>query len=380
MVIFFSPQPCLYDVVILCYHWGMQLAHLEVENFRNYTELIWEPSPDGNLILGANGAGKSNLLESIFLLATGRSFRNAADRDLVRMGENGYALMAQAGDGSQTREVRLLYGYGEKRRASDMVGILKAVSFSPEDIAMVAGEPLLRRRFLDLWLGQVSPMYLADLGRAREAVQAKAHALRLVAQGMWGESQLEVWDATLAQEGARVMVARREAVAKLALAAQEVYQRLGGMEELVVHYKPAGRIADLGVEEAAVVLEEEMRERRSGEIALRQPLVGPSRDDLTITLGGMELRRKGSRGQQRIAGLGLKLAVWELMQREGQSGVLLLDDPASELDPRWVQGLVEGLDASRQFVLTATTVPCGWQAGMGAEWEISDNSIKRTKD
>jgi DNA replication and repair protein RecF len=368
----------------------MQLAHLEVENFRNYPELVWEPSSGGNLILGANGAGKSNLLESIFLLATGRSFRNAADRDLARMGESGYALMAQAGDGSQSREVRLLYGYGEKRRASvdgrhvtrqsEMVGILKAVSFSPEDIAMVAGEPVLRRRFLDLWLGQVSPMYLADLGRAREAVLAKSHALRLVAQGMWGESQLEVWDATLAREGARVMVARREVVAKLALAAQEVYQRLGGMEKLEVCYKPAGRIADLGLEEAAVVLEEEMRERRSGEIALRQPLVGPSRDDLTITLGGMELRRKGSRGQQRIAGLGLKLAVWELMQREGQSGVLLLDDPASELDPRWVQGLVEGLDANRQFVLTATTVPCGWKSGMGAEWEIRDNCIKRTKD
>ncbi len=365
----------------------MQLARLELSNFRNYTELDWEPSPGGNLILGMNGAGKSNVLESIFLLATGRSFRGALDRDLVRVGENGYALMALACDESQSREVRLLYGAGEKRRASidgrhvtrqtEMVGILKAVSFSPEDIAMVAGEPVLRRRFLDLWLGQMSPMYLADLGRAREAIVAKAHALRLVAHGAWGESQLEVWDATLAQEGARVMVARRDAVDKLAAVVQEVYAGLGGMNELEVRYKPAGRIGSLDASEAVAALLEEMGERRAGELAMKQPLVGPSRDDVTITLGGMELRRKGSRGQQRIAALALKLAVWELMQREGQSGVLLLDDPASELDPGWVQGLVAGLDTNRQFVLTATVVPHGWQPTLGTVWEIAEGRITK---
>jgi DNA replication and repair protein RecF len=368
----------------------MQLARLELSNFRNYTELAWEPSPGGNLILGINGAGKSNLLESIFLLATGRSFRGALDRDLVRVGESGYALMAQACDESQSREVRLLYSAGEKRRASvdgrhvtrqtEMVGILKAVPFSPEDIAMIGGEPVQRRRFLDLWLGQMSPLYLADLGRAREAIVAKAHALRLVAHGAWGESQLDVWDATLAQEGARVMVARRDALDKLAAVAQEVYAGLGGMNELEVCYKPAGRIGALDASEAARALLEEMGERRVSELAMRQPLVGPSRDDLTLTLGGMELRRKGSRGQQRIAALALKLAVWELLQREGQSGVLLLDDPASELDPRRVQGLVEGLDGTRQFILTATVVPHGWQSGMGTEWEIADGRIERTKD
>jgi DNA replication and repair protein RecF len=365
----------------------MQLAHLELGNFRNYSELVWEPSPGGNLIMGANGTGKSNLLESIFLLATGRSFRGALDRDLLRVGENGYALMAKAGDESQSREVRLLYSYGEKRRASvdgrhvtrqsEMVGILKAVSFSPDDIAMIGGEPLLRRRFLDLWLGQISPIYLADLGRAREAVLAKSHSLRLVAQGVWDESQLEVWDSTLANEGARVMTTRRDAVAKLADTAQEVFHKLGGTETLEVCYKPAGKIAELGVEEAATALEQEMRERRAGEIALQQPLVGPSRDDLSIAMGGMELRRKGSRGQQRIAGLALKLAVWELLGSEGQQGVLLLDDPASELDPHWVQGLLAGLDSNRQFVFTATTVPRGWQPAMGTEWEIAEGRITK---
>jgi DNA replication and repair protein RecF len=366
----------------------MQLVHLELANFRNYPELTWDPSPGGNLILGINGAGKSNLLESIFLLATGRSFRNANDRDLVREGEKGgYVLMAQAGNESQNREVRLLYSFGEKRRASidgrhvtrqtEMVGILKAVSFSPEDIAMIAGEPVLRRRFLDLWLGQMSPVYLADLGRVREAVLAKAHALRLVAHGAWGESQLDVWDETLAQEGARVMVARRDAIAKLAAVAQEVFHHLGGMEELEVGYKPAGRIGALNAAEAAGALLEEMGERRVSELAMRQPLVGPSRDDLSISLGGMELRHKGSRGQQRIAALALKLAVWELMQREGQSGVLLLDDPASELDPRRVQGLVEGLNSTRQFVLTATVVPHGWHDDMGTVWKIADGRIAK---
>jgi len=364
--------------------------HVELANFRNYPELNWDPSPGGNLILGINGAGKSNLLESIFLLATGRSFRGAADRDLVRVGESGYALMAQAGYEANSREIRLLYSFGEKRRASidgrhvsrqtEMVGILKAVSFNPEDIAMIGGEPVLRRRFLDLWLGQISPVYLADLGRAREAVLAKSHALRLVAHGAWGESQLAVWDATLAQEGARVMTARREAVAKLAAMAKEVFASLGGMEELEVSYKPAGRIGALDSSEAAGALLEEMGERRASELAMRQPLVGPSRDDLSIAIGGMELRRKGSRGQQRLAALALKLAVWELMQREGQSGVLLLDDPASELDPHWVEGLVSGLDSARQFILTATVVPHSWHEDIGTVWEIAEGRIKRIKD
>lgn len=365
----------------------MLIIRLTATNFRNYVDLDWSPHPGCNLIVGENGTGKSNLLEAITLLATGRSYRGATDRDILHVGSSEYILSAHLEDERETREVRLLYSQREKRRASldsrtltrqsEMVGILRAVMFSPEDITISSGEPAIRRRFLDLWLGQASGAYLAHLSRAREAAAQKGAALRAVAKGGLESSSLEAWDAELAEAGAHIMLWRRDALTRLEPIAGSLFSELGGTEKLVMEYRSAAVLPDSSDPESIKeALLREMHTKRRMELAFGAALVGPGRDDIYIGLGKMDLRRRGSRGQQRLAALALKLAVWRLMADDGKQALLLLDDPLSELDEERTLRLLDGISAEGQVIVTGTRSITGWPDSRGETWQVSLGSIK----
>lgn len=391
----------------------MQLTELSLWNFRNYGRLHLELEGDLFLLVGANAQGKTNLLEAIGLLVTGRSPRTSRHRDLVRWGEThgGVRARARRRHSSVEVEVRLqvdgprtLLVHGKPvSRTSQLLGQLHAVFFFPDDLQMVKGSPALRRRFLDLQLSQVNRAY-------RERLVAYQRILRqrnaLLAQGLSGRetaARLSPWDQQLAEVGGRLMAQRAQAVAALSRRAQEVHQQIsGGRERLILTYRPfwataaeggegagAGEEAlgpDAGAEPPADPewwserLEEEIQRRRGEEIYRRSTLVGPQRDDLDIWIDGRPARSFASQGQQRTVVLACKMAEVEyICEQTGEAPLLLLDDVFSELDERRRTQLLETVGSQGQTFVTSTTpdVYGHWRGLKACLFEIHQGTLTR---
>lgn len=314
------------------------------------------------LIVGANGAGKTNLLEAIHFLAVCRSFRTSADRDLVLAGETGFALRAVACGREGERRFELGYEAPGRKRAAvngeelprllDYVGAFPVVSFVPEDLALVKGEPALRRRFLDVWLGQQSREYLYSLQRYYDVLRRR-NALLLRAASV---AEREPYDAELVEAGAFLTATRARAATALAPVAAAAYAELAPAgETFAVSYLPSvsGPLDDR--DGIAAAYREQLAAAAPEEARRQTSLVGPHRDDLAFSVGGDDARRFASEGQQRTAALSLRLAQFRLLrERRGDAPVMLLDDVASELDGRRQEALYVVLADAEQAWLTAT--------------------------
>ncbi|MDI6871670.1 MAG: DNA replication/repair protein RecF [Bacillota bacterium] len=367
----------------------MQLEALRLVNFRNYSEQEVAPGSRLNLLLGQNAQGKSNLLEAVYLLATGRSYRGAADAEMVRWGAAGFAVRGrvQRAYGEVLLEVayqvdqrkRVRVNGTDVRRLSELFGYLTAVIFSPEDLQLVKGGPAHRRRFLDLELAQIDPAYRQDLidyqqvlvqrnNLLREggAVSAASASRRLGPRLDLG--QLEVWDEQLVTLGARLHAKRARAVRALSRLAAEAHRRItAGRETLRLAYLAAAGPGGRRVEaegEGAESTPEAFRRRLAEELERVRPLearrgmtlLGPHRDDLLLAIDGAEARSFASQGQQRTAALALKLGELEFMREEtGEYPLLLLDDVMSELDSGRRRFLLEAAGERAQVFVTATS-------------------------
>lgn len=348
----------------------MHVARLALRNFRNYRDLALELSPGVNAFVGANGQGKTNLLEALHLLATGRSQRGAKDPELILAGEGEMRVWARVERTEGTVEIdlqiathlgrRLRLNGQPQRRMADLVGRLAVVFFGPDDLQVLKGPPAERRRFLDILLSQVSPAYLHHLQRYSRALAQRNRLLRQVQGGHASRDELAAWDEPLAQSGAEITVRRVRALTSLAPVAAEQHRLIsGGVEELAVAYAPALP----GVESAAAegpaavgqILQHELERRRGEEIARAVTLVGPHRDDVALRIGGNDARAFASQGQQRTAILALKLAELTYMREVlGEPPVLLLDDVVSELDRDRRRHLLRAVDSGVQTLLTST--------------------------
>ena len=330
----------------------MLLRRLKLTNFRNLPNAALELDAGLTLFHGANAQGKSNLLEAAYLLAIGRSYRAAAEREMVAWAAreaDGYAVVSgtveRGGESdellvgldlrqSETVQKRVQIN-GSARRASDLVGRFNAVLFSADDIALVYGGPQGRRRYLDVLLSQADPRYLRALQRYQRVVQQRNRLLKALKDGRAGEQELLFWDAKLCEEGAQTLGARLAAVDPLSEAARRCYAAFGaGGDALEAAYAATVRVPDAPSERAlSDALRDALTASRRQERALAQTMVGPHRDDLRLTMRGVELAQHASRGQARLAALSLRLAEAELLAaRRGDQPVLLLDDVLSELD------------------------------------------------
>lgn len=354
----------------------MQLEALRLVAFRNYGELDLNLPGGVILLVGQNAQGKSNLLEAVYLLATGRSYRGAGDADLVRWGSGGYAARGRVGRTYGEVLLEVIYHADQRkrvrvngtdvRRLSELFGHLTAVIFSPEDLQLVKGGPVHRRRFLDLELAQIDPAYRQDLIDYQQVLVQRNNLLRLGAPA----AELEVWDEQLVATGARLMAKRARAVKRLwRLAAAAHHQITAGREELRLGYLAA---AGAGATRVAVDLEDEpasrvaaFREQLAGELSRVRPaelrrgmtLLGPHRDDLSLHINGAEARAFASQGQQRTAALALKLGELEFMREEtGEYPLLLLDDVMSELDEERRRYLLQVAGERTQVFVTTTSL------------------------
>ena len=366
----------------------MNVTQLSLRDFRNYQRLDLQLTPELTLLYGPNAAGKTTILEALFFLATTRSPRVSADRELVRwdaVGEAGVPPFARVAaevyrlpgkvrlevlvqrrtddDGQLTALSSKLVRIDKRpARALDLVGQLRVVLFTPADLILVDGPPLERRRYLDITLSQLDPHYVRTLAQYQKIAQQRNSLLR-----GWRErrrplrgvdDELAFWDQELSAAGGYLLAERLRAVAELNALVGPLYQAIsGGDTPLTIDYLPSHDL--LGVVDAgglATGLGQALRAQRRDELARGQTLVGPHRDDLAFTVGTINLGRYGSRGQQRSVALALKLGEAAFMrQRAGDAPVLLLDDVLSELDAQRRIHLLEAIQRPGQQTLLSAT-------------------------
>ncbi|HEX6938974.1 MAG TPA: DNA replication/repair protein RecF [Longimicrobiales bacterium] len=347
---------------------------LRLRDFRNFAELELTLPAEGVAIIGDNGSGKTNLLEALYYLEIFRSFRGAPDEQLVRMREGAFHIRGRFEDleagatceitaayERRTRRKRVAVNGAVPERIGEALGGVGAVIFSPSDVAIVAGAPSERRRFLDIVLSLNQPGYLPALQRYRQILKQRNAMLRDGAPA----ALLAAWDEGLVQWGARLVVARTEWVAERAESFARRYAAIAGGATARLAYAGAIPIAGGGdavptIEAAADAFRAELarvavRERERG-----VTLVGPHRDDLAFTFetagGEADLREFGSGGQQRTAAIALRMVEAETIREARQrEPIILLDDLFAELDPGRSRRILELLEAERrgQAILTA---------------------------
>lgn len=343
----------------------MYLSALQLQSFRNYRTLRIDFSPGLNVIYGDNAQGKTNLLEAIYFLATGKSHRTSRDQEMIREGDEALSARAtvvrKTGDlniellyGQQSRKQLKINGIAE-RKITRLVGSLAAVFFSPDDLQLLKGPPSGRRRFLDIELSQISQTYLHHLMTYTKVLQQRNTLLK---QDGVDDSLLGVYDEQLIASGAQLIARRAEAVRRLSPIAAHYHTTLAeGREELRLEYQSQGieqgtlTDPDAVADRLAAQLQRVRREERRRQVTL----VGPHRDDIGFWISDRDARLYASQGQQRTAVLALKLAELQFMAEEIQEApILLLDDVASELDPHRRHYLLHAVQEGVQTFVSCT--------------------------
>lgn len=343
---------------------------LRLRHFRNFAELELSFPPAGVAVIGDNGAGKTNLLEALYYLEIFRSFRGAPDEQLVRFGEEVFHVRGVLDGAGSTREVeaaferrtrrkRVAVNGTEPERLGDALGGAGAVIFSPSDMALVAGAPGDRRRFLDIVLSLNRPGYLGALQRYRQILKNRNAMLR----SGGSDALLAAWDEGLADWGGRVVASRAEWVAEAAPGFARRYAAIAGGQVVRLAYAssvPLGGDAPASPAEAADAFRAELARLAPRERDRGMTLVGPHRDDLAVLLqrsgGEADLRDFGSGGQQRTAAIALRMVEAETVRSaRGREPVVLLDDVFAELDPGRSRRILELLEDEErgQVILTA---------------------------
>jgi len=345
------------------------LERVALSNFRNYAELDLELAPGLNVFVGANAQGKSNLLEAIAMLGTGKSFRTSRDADVVRTsvelavvrGEasvraGNVSLACAIAKGSRgTQKTYTLNG--SNVRYASFLGKLRVVTFVPADLQLASGAPGVRRAFLNTALAQDEPRYYRELARYRKAVSQKNAMLRgTVAPD---EELLSIYDRTLVEAGTQLMLARDRFVRALATEAERAHARFtGGLENLGIEYDPDVVFELPTADAVTAAFEARLRHVADAERARKTSVAGPHRDDVRLTLDGAALGTYGSQGQQRTAVLALKVAEYGVMhERAGEAPLLLLDDVLSELDRDRAAAFLGSVGDYEQAFVTATHLP-----------------------
>lgn len=348
----------------------MRVTSIQLENYRNYEKLSLEFSRDLVIFLGENAQGKTNLLESIYVLAMTRSHRTTTEKELIQWDKDyarllgyvekkthGISLeMAISKKGKKTKVNHI-----EQKKLSDYIGELNVVLFAPEDLFLIKGAPQIRRRFVDMELGQIDPIYLHHLTTYQKVLKQRNKYLKQLAfkGNKEGDDYLDVLSEQLANAGSKVIFSRYRFVEKLEKWAHDIHQGItDGRETLKMKYESSISVREnmTQVEIESIFLSELMRNKLK-ELHKQTTIFGPHRDDLLFYINAQDVQTYGSQGQQRTAALSLKLAEIELINSEiGEYPILLLDDVMSELDDERQIHLLKTIEGKVQTFVTTTTL------------------------
>ena len=359
------------------------VQRLRLESFRNYALIDVRLEPGFNVLVGPNAQGKTNLLESLYALATTRLLRGMRDHEAIREGSASARIEAELVDTGTLLGLHYVRGGRKKAtlngmaltRAADIIGRLPSVCSSLADMPIVSGEPSERRMFLDLELSQIEPVYLNHLAYYKRALEQRNVLLKSTQEGFTTDEAFLPWEKQLGCHGAALRASRTRFVAELAPLARDIHRFLGDGESLSLRYAPR----DAALLEGEIV--EALVDCRGQDIARGTTSIGPHRDDLILEIDGKDARLFGSQGQQRTAVLALRMATLQHgTQVLGSPPLLLLDDILSDLDAARRARLVEWiLGEAGQAVLTCTETDSIGEAIMGkaAVFDVREGTLSR---
>ena len=332
----------------------MRLNELTLQHYRNYETVSLDFPKTLNLFLGENAQGKTNLFESIYVLAMTRSHRTSNEKELIGWEQAAAKISGVVEKKTGTVPLEILISnkgrktkvnHIEQKRLSAYIGQLNVILFAPEDLSLVKGSPQVRRKFIDMELGQVSPIYLYDLVQYQSVLKQRNQYLKQLAEKKQTDTvYLDILTEQLAEFGGKVL-----------------YARLGFLKKLEHWADYASSIpidnTDLSLEALQNQLLQQLMNNRKRELFKANTFLGPHRDDLLFIVNGQNVQTYGSQGQQRTTALSIKLAEIDLMHSEtGEYPVLLLDDVMSELDNERQIHLLETIEGKVQTFLTTTSL------------------------
>ncbi len=343
----------------------MIIEKLILRNFRNYEDTVLTPHKGVNLFFGANGSGKTNLLEAVHYCALGRSHRVSGDQSTVRIGENFGVCGVTVSAGGVRREITVRLVPNEKskktilldqkpiRRFSDMMGCLQCVIFSPEDLGLIREGPSLRRRYLDMMISQVNRGYFIALQQYRAGLEQRNALLKNMRIHATDHSaMLDVFEQAMAGPAKVIVSSRKKVIEILSSLAAETYREISGRDQ--EDFQASYHSAFLESEDPEETFLQLMRNNREEDLRLGITSAGPHRDDLNLSLNRKNMKVFASQGQIRTAALSLKLAQMKALYAiSGETPVLLLDDVMSELDRNRRMRLVQEI-SNYQTLITCT--------------------------
>jgi DNA replication and repair protein RecF len=350
----------------------LHLSSLELTDFRCYRNLELA-LPDGvTVLVGANGEGKTSLLEAAGWVATARSLRGVPDAALVRAGETRAVLRAEVVDDGRRQSLeaelrsvgrnRVLLNRHPLTRTRDLLGLLRVTVFAPDDLQLVKGGPAERRAYLDDLLVAVTPRYEAARADFERVLRHRNALLRGRAQDTEALATLDVFDEQLVTAGGELVRGRLRLTQRLLPAVDASYRELAGSDDGVVdaRYEAEWAEGPPAPDDVDALLRAALRDRRRQEQDRGVTLVGPHRDEWRLTIHGLDSRTHASQGEQRTLALALRLAGHRVCtELVGSGPVLLLDDVFSELDEQRARALVAHLPAGQTLLTTAGAVPPG---------------------
>lgn len=347
----------------------MYIKNVKLSYYRNYDNVDLSFQDRINVIIGENAQGKTNLMEAIYVLAFTRSYRTSKDKELIQWDQNyakiegtvikrNHQFPLEMQFSSKGKKAKL--NHLEQRRLSDYIGALNVVMFAPEDLNLVKGSPQIRRRFIDMEIGQIQPIYIYHLGQYQKILKQRNHLLKdLQRRKTDNLTMLAVLTDQLIEHASVIIEKRFLFLQWLRRWAIPIHKRITQeQEELMISYDPTIDVLEShDKEKISNIYHEKFKENRSKEIDRGSTLYGPHRDDLLFSVNGRDVQKYGSQGQQRTTALSLKLAEIELIKHEvGEYPVLLLDDVLSELDQYRQSHLLDTIQDKVQTFVSTTSV------------------------
>ena len=334
----------------------MKLLRLELNNYRNCENILLDFSSKKTLIIGKNAQGKTNILESIYLLSDLKSPRTSTMTDLIRFNSENFNINAEVEKNNTEIELDFYYSQDKKREfkinkvkttSKNFKTVVKTVLFSTKDLLLLRGTPQDRRDWLDRAITQIYPAYDERLSKYDKIRIQKNNLLK---SDFLDETLLDIYNEQLIVTGANIIFLRKKFLKEIEKFAIERHKTISDSEEFSLNYT----CEKDEIDEICLLLKEELTNRRSEEIARRQSCVGPHRDDIEFKINGIDAVKFASQGQQRTLVLALKLAELEIIkEKTGYSPILLLDDVLAELDETRQNYLLKTISSDIQTIITS---------------------------
>lgn len=343
----------------------MKLLSLNLKNYRNCTDVKCNFGSNKILIIGKNAQGKTNILESIYLMSTLKSPRTVNNVELIKFGENSFEVLLSII--KSDTDVDLFYSYdceknkkikinGVKSKPKDFKQVLKTVLFSTNDLLLLRGNPQDRRDWLDIAISQIYPAYDDRLSKYDKIRVQKNNFLKdALKTGTFNETLLDVYNEQLIITGSNIIYLRKKFIKEIEKIAKEKHLNISETENLSIEYdcsfldKDDVEIDDIAKKFNIALSERKLEEQRRG-----QSCVGPHRDDIMFYINGKEAVKYASQGQQRTVVLALKLSELDIItQKTGDEPILLLDDVLAELDDVRQNYLLKAINGKTQTIITS---------------------------